>query len=405
MRLMLNALGASEIQEVEKTLNVPYLYLTAYGGHIQPYMLDYNGKQFALGLSEKTDPNGASRIYAYQNNNGVIDGDYVTPGTTPDFSDTNHSFPSLAIHEDYLYFAQVQGHLNSIDIWKSDAPLDASSFTKIAVIPKGTGDFDGFAYPNLFFDNGVMYIYCRSDYFASNLSSTLIKSTNVNFTAFDIVWLFDYDAETANHRWALYPCSPQHYGVNSWRYFIINLRNSKTQSGVDGYERVYLCKTQDYKNFYNLDETIFTDSSLGPYNITANNNFLIETSSSYQKNIGPVLGVVIDDTIVYYIRDENNLGSVKLVSLSVLGKSELQFLTGLNTGTGSFVLNMYVIKGQILIIANFDGGLKKKYLINPDLTGLEVLNEDEKYNRIPYIINSNRYMRAKQGNEQIDVNF
>ena len=287
--------------------------------YIDESAIVYSGSYGNLCVSKSIWHNGVTYITAKGNNptedpyllrwkNGVMSS--IKVGFI-DYEDAlSHQNATILIIDDYIYIFCVNGHGESIKIWKSNTidMLDGFSLHHTIV--------GNFGYCNTEIYDGNVVITSRvTDNQTYIYSQVLLVSDGSDLTTWDKINTTDADYSNTDVRH--YPSMIKHYGYNEWHYSGISLRNDDESPQVYFGKAIY--KTKDFTTVYNLDETFSKDISSTPLTVSEIEDYFMISGTNTAKTTynGTMSAIAIND-IIYTATYENSQWSyLKIVNGSI----------------------------------------------------------------------------------------
>ena len=291
---------------------------------VYPMTIYNNNYTYIAGTENVANANPI--LFRYDSIDNTIVG--VKVGVIDNFDPLFHQRPIPIVGLDgHVYVFQINGHGQSMKVWKSNTTDISDGFSLHHTTPNNT-----LGYINIQkFDNYILKIGTRKTTGAGSggiYGHIVGKSNDVNYNSFTFIEVTDPSFSSTNYRH--YMMMPREYGDNSWSYFGIMKRND---SGNQYFAQAYY-KTQDYKNFYSIDES-FSKDVINTSKITdveVESNLTYFGSNTFDTTqIQASHGFVLNDEIYgsYYNNTSNKWKFYKINTIGVV--TEYDDTIGLNS--------------------------------------------------------------------------
>lgn len=340
-----------------------------YANLVSPRSIWYNGSTYIMG-NNTSDDNNSPFILQYKN--GSITYEFV--GLINNADPLQHAHGGVLEIGGYLYVFSVDGHGENMLIWKSNSIENVSGgFTLHDTI---TGDF---GYANAMYKNNRMIILTRSTnpVGTPNMSHVILYSDENDFTTWTEKTVTDADYSVTADRH--YPALPYHYGTNTWYYFGVQIRQDSGGSGYMWAQCIY--KTQDFVNYYSLDENFSKDIDISGEITQAEllSNCAIFQAASKTVVCSGLNGIILNDEYYgsFYDTDESKWKWVHIDSSGTQTETDIPLTLDAPTISTPLAFNMMYYNGQNLV-HKINENIYKSRLDFSDLELIDGVDFDER---------------------------
>lgn len=256
-----------------------------YGRIVSPKGIFHNGYTYITARKNNANKDPVLLRYGFGE---VVS---VEVGTIDNTDPLNHQNPAILVISDYIYIFMVNGHGQSMKIWKSNTTDVTDGFSLHHTI---AGDF-GYCVPRLLSDGRVIIYqrYTGSSHTTLYSQGYLLSAVD-DYTSWSAVQVTDTDFSTSSIRH--YPSAINHYGTNTYNYFGISFRNESNEH----YIGQAIHKTLDFETYFNLSESFSQDVTVTLLdNTDLQDNFMVAGDLSETTTYVSVLSCFVLNDVIY----------------------------------------------------------------------------------------------------------